>query len=89
MSINSLSVGLLANKQTGSVKGSPSDASLITSMRRAAVNVQFQYAATSGNTVPANNKKVLTDQPNTRGFADSPYISAVGRGLSKNFLKTL
>lgn len=89
MSINSLSVGSLANKQTGSVKGPPSDASLITSMRRAAVNVQFQYAATAGNTVPANNKKVLTDQPKTRGFTDSPYISAVGRGLSKNFLKTL
>ena len=70
-------------------KGVACDASMITAMRRAAVNVNYQYAATQGNTLPANNKQVISDQPKTRGFTDSPYISVVQRGLYDNFLRTL
>jgi hypothetical protein len=71
-------------------KGTGSDASMITAMRRAAVNVNFQYAATNGFTAPANNKKAITDKPQDRGFTDSRYTSVVvGRGLYDNFLKTL
>jgi len=71
-------------------KGTGSDASMITAMRRAAVNVNFQYAATNGFTTGANGKKVITDQPKTRGFTESTYTSVVvGRGLFDNFLKTL
>jgi len=71
-------------------KGTGSDASMITAMRRAAVNVNYMYAATNGFTTQANNKKTITDQPMTRGFTDSRYTSVVvGRGLYDNFLKTL
>ena len=90
MSVNALNTGSAANKLSGSVKGPPSDASLITAMRRAAVNVNYMYAATNGFTASANNKKTITDQPMTRGFDGSPYTSVnVARGLTKNFLKTL
>ena len=90
MSVNALNTGSIANKLSGSVKGPPSDASAVTAMRRAAVNVNYMYAATNGFTTPANNKKSITDQPMSRGFTDSRYTSVnVGRGLTKNFLKTL
>ena len=90
MSVNALNTGSAANKLSGSVKGPPSDASDVTAMRRAAVNVNYMYAATNGFTASANNKQTITDQPMTRGFDGSRYTSVnVGRGLTKNFLKTL
>jgi len=71
-------------------KGPGSDASMITAMRRAAVNVNFMHAATSGFTVPANNKKALADRLKEKGFTESRYTSVVvGRGLYDNFLKTV
>lgn len=71
-------------------KGPGSDASMITAMRRAAVNVNFMHAATSGFTVQANNKKEFADRLKEKGFTESRYTSVVvGRGLFDNFLKTL
>ena len=71
-------------------KGPGSDASMITAMRRAAVNVNFMHAATSGFTVQANNKKEFADRLKEKGFTESRYTSVVvGRGLYDNFLKTV
>lgn len=90
MPVDALNTGSAANRLSGSVKGPPSDASLITAMRRAAVNVNFMHAATAGFTVGANNTKVVADRLNEKGFTESRYTSVfVGRGLTKNFLKTL
>jgi hypothetical protein len=71
-------------------KGPGSDASMITAMRRAAVNVNFMRAATSGFTVPANDRKAFEDRLKEKGFTESRYTSVVvGRGLFDNFLKTV
>ncbi len=71
-------------------KGPGSDASMITAMRKAAVDVNYQYTATAKNTIPNIGKFGITDKPMTRGFTDSPYTHVfVSRGLFNNFLKTL
>lgn len=71
-------------------KGPGSDASMITAMRRAAVNVNFMRAATSGFTVQPDNKKALAERLKEKGFTESRYTSVVvGRGLYDNFLKTV
>jgi hypothetical protein len=71
-------------------KGPGSDASMITAMRRAAVNVNYMHAATSGFTVQPDNKKALAERLKEKGFTESRYTAVVvGRGLYDNFLKTL
>ena len=89
MSVNALNTGSVANKAIGYVKGPPSDASMITAMRKAAVNVNYQYAATVGNTQLANGKQLIADHLHTRGFEGSGIMSINAAGLSKNFLRTL
>jgi ABC-type Fe3+ transport system substrate-binding protein len=89
MSVNALNTGSVANNNLGYVKGPPSDASAITAMRKAAVIVNYQYAATAGNTQLANGKQQIADHLHTRGFDGSGIMAIKAAGLSKNFLRTL
>lgn len=89
MPVNALNTGTIANKTSGSVKGPPSDASLITAMRRTAAIVNYQYAATAGNTQPANNKQITADRIYSRGFEGSGIMALKATGVYKNFLRTL
>ena len=89
MPVNALNTGSLVNKASGSVKGKPSDASLITVMRRSAAITNYQYAATVSNTQPASTKQVTADRIYTRGFEGSGIMALKATGLYKNFLRTL
>lgn len=80
MSVNALNTATGNQKQY--TKGPPSDASLVTAMRRAAVIVNFQNSTT-------DPKRLISDQQHTRGFDTSGIMAVKARGLYKNFLRTL
>ena len=69
-------------------KGTACDPSMLMEMKRRAVIVKEQYAATAGNTVLVSPKDAIHETIKTKGFTNG-IVDFRTRGAFKNFLWSL